>query len=698
MKALKLFIIMTLITSSAVAKTTETNPFFSTYETPHHTYPFDKIKTEHYKPAFLEGIKRQNEEIDKIIKGKKTPNFDNTIVALEHSGKLLNNVSSIFFNLLSTDTNDSLEALSNEMSPILTEHSNNISLNEALFKKIKVVYDEKDKLKLTAEQQMLLQKTYDGFVRNGANLNEADKEKYRQLSKDLSALTLQFGQNVLKETNLFQLNITDKNQLAGLPDDFLEASALLAKDKKMQGWLFNLTAPSYVPFMKYAENRDLRQKMYMASNTKCMMGGDFDNREIIKKITATRLQIAQLMGYKDYAAYALQETMAENETNVYALLDKLLDAYKPTALKEYQAVQDYASKSGANFQVMPWDWAFYSEKLKHEKFSINDELLRPYFELEKVKQGVFGLATKLYGLQFKKNEKIPVYNKEVEAFDVFDEKGKFIAVLYTDFHSRETKRSGAWMTEFKGQEKINGKDSRPQISIVMNFTRPTASKPALLTFDEVTTFLHEFGHALHGMLSDVTYESLSGTNVYRDFVELPSQVMENWASEKDFLDGFAVHYQTGEKLPIEYVQKIKASENFNVAYACLRQLSFGYLDMAWHTLKTPYTGDVVQFETNAWAQTQILPKVDGVCMSTAFNHIFSGGYSAGYYSYKWAEVLDADVFSVFKKNGIFDKKTAASFRDNVLSKGGTEHPMILYKRFRGQEPSIDGLLEKNGIK
>lgn len=684
---------MTLLTASAVAE----NPFLLPFNTPHQTVPFNKIKTEHYKPAFLEGMKQQNAEIEAIINNSQTPDFENTIVALERSGELLSTVSAVFFNLLSAETNDNLEALSLEMSPILTEHSNNISLNEKLFEKVKMVYDKKDALNLTPEQQMLLKKTYNGFVRSGANLNETDKETYRQLSTELSALTLQFGQNVLKETNQFQLNITDKNLLKGLPEGFLEASALLAKEKGKDGWLFNLTAPSYIPFMKYAENRDLRKELYMAYNTRAMNDNEFDNRENVKRITAIRLQIAQLLGYENFAEYVLENRMAKNEQNVYNLLNDLLKAYKPTALQEYQDVQNFATANGADFTIMPWDWAFYSEKLKDDKFSINDELLKPYFELEKVKAGVFGLATQLFGLQFKKNSNIPVYNEEVEAFEVFDANGVFLAVLYTDFHSRESKRGGAWMTEFRGQKKIDGVDYRPHVSIVMNFTRATETKPALLTFDEVNTFLHEFGHALHGILSDVTYESLSGTSVYRDFVELPSQILENWTSEKEFLDGFAAHYETGEKLPVEFIQNIKAAQNFNVAYASLRQLSFGYLDMAWHTLKEPFTGNVLAFETEAFQQTQILPKVENVSMSVSFNHIFSGGYAAGYYSYKWAEVLDADAFSVFKKNGIFDKKTAASFRDNILSRGGTEPPMTLYVRFRGQEPTIDGLLERTGI-
>jgi peptidyl-dipeptidase Dcp len=685
---------MTIITTSANAE----NPFFKPFGTPHETVPFDKIKIEHYKPAFLEGMRLQNEEIQAIIENSEAANFENTIVALERSGEMLNIVSAVFFNLLSAETSDELENLSLEMSPILTEHSNNISLNEKLFERVKTVAKTKYETALPVEKQTLLDKTYQSFVRNGADLNAEDKEKYRQLSTELSALTLQFGQNVLRETNQYQLVITDKEKLKGLPDDFLEASALLAKEKEQEGWLFNLTAPSYIPFMKYAENRDLRKELYLAYNKRNSQGGEFDNIENVKKITEVRLQIANLLGYSDYAEYVLKNRMAENKQNVYNLLDELLEAYKPTAIEEYKAVQKFANENGAGFEVMPWDWAYYSEKLKHEKFNINDELLRPYFELEKVKAGVFGLATKLYGLQFKKNTEIPLYNKEVETFEVFDADGRFMAVLYTDFHSRESKRGGAWMTEFRGQKKENGTDFRPHISIVMNFTRPTKSKPALLTYDEVNTFLHEFGHALHGMLSDVTYESLSGTNVYRDFVELPSQIMENWMSEKEFLDGFAAHYETGEKLPIEYINKIKAAENFNVAYACLRQLSFGYLDMAWHTLQKPFEGDALAFETSAWAETQILPKVENVCMSVSFNHIFSGGYAAGYYSYKWAEVLDADAFSVFKKNGIFDKKTALSFRENILSKGGTEPPMTLYKRFRGQEPTIDGLLERTGIK
>ncbi len=674
------------------------NPFFETYKTPHQTIPFNIIKTEHYFPAFQEAMKQHVAEIDVIVNNSQNPTFENTIGSLEKSGSLLTKVSSPFYNLLGSETNDDLQAIAEKISPLVTEHSNSIRLNEKLFARVKAVYLQKDKLKLTPEQQMLLKDTYDGFANNGANLSKADKEIYRELSKDLNLLTLQYGQNVLKETNKFSILITDKALLSGLPADFMEMLASNAKKVGGKGWLLNLKTTCYVPFMKYADNRDLRRELYMANTTKCMLGGEFDNLENVRKIVNIRLKIANLLGYKSYADYELIDRMAENKTKVYDLLDKLLSAYKPAAEKEYAEVQAYADKNGAYFKVQPWDWSYYSEKLKDEKFTLNDEMLKPYFELENVKKGVFGLATRLYGIKFTKNTKIPVYNPEVDAYDVTDEKGNFLAVLYTDFHPRDGKRAGAWMNDFKAQWLDGKTDSRPQITIVMNFTRPTDTKPALLTFDEVKTFLHEFGHSLHGMLTRCTYQSLSGTNVYRDFVELPSQIMENWASEKEFLDGFAVNYKTGEKIPAELIQKIKDSENFNIAYFCLRQLSFGYLDMAWHTIEKPFEGDVISYEKEAMASTQIIPMIPNTGMSPTFSHIFSGGYAAGYYSYKWAEVLDADAFSVFEKNGIFDKKTADSFRKNILERGGTEHPMILYKRFRGQEPTIDALLKRNGIK
>jgi len=673
------------------------NPFIETYKTPHQTIPFKEIKTEHFLPAFEVAMKQHSDEVDAIINNPQVATFENTIVALERSGSLLTKVSSPFYNLLSSETTDELQALAEKISPLVTEHSNSIRLNEKLFARVKAVYLQKDKLKLTPEQKMLLKDTYEGFTNNGANLSDADKTIYRELSKDLSLLSLQYGQNVLKETNNYSLLISNKALLNGLTSDFLDVLALNAKKAGKEGWLLNLKATCYVPFMKYSENRDLRREIYMANASKCMSGGEFDNRENVRKIANTRLKIANLLGYKSFSEYELIDRMAENKKNVYDLLDKLLVAYKPEAEKEYSEVQDYADKNGAYFKIQPWDWSFYSEKLKDEKYSVNDEMLKPYFELENVKKGVFGLATRLYGIKFKKNSKIQVYNPEVDAYDVTDENGKFLAVLYTDFHPRDGKRAGAWMNDFKAQSMIGNIDSRPQVTVVMNFTRPTETKPALLTYDELKTFLHEFGHSLHGMLTKCTYESLSGTNVYRDFVELPSQIMENWASEKEFLDGFATHYQTGEKIPAELIKKIKASENFNNAYLCLRQLSFCYLDMSWHSLEKPYEGDIIDFEKEAMASTQILPMIPNTAMSTSFSHIFSGGYAAGYYSYKWAEVLDADAFSVFSSKGIFDKKTADSFRQNILIKGGTEHPMTLYKRFRGQEPTIDAILKRDGI-
>jgi len=686
---------MTAITIAATALAE--NPFFETYKTPHQTIPFNELKTEYYLPAFEQAMKQQIKEVEAIINNPETPTFQNTVVALEKSGLFLNKVSSPFFNLLGSETNDELQAIAETISPLMSEHSNFIRLNEQLFARVKAVYLQKNKLKLNTEQQMLLQDTYDGFADNGANLSEADKVVYRELSKDLSMLSLQYGQNVLKETNKFNLLITDKNLLTGLPADVIDMLAANAKKAGKEGWMLNLKNTTYVPVMKYADNRDLRRELYLASTSKCMVGGEYDNREVVVKIANTRLKIANLLGHKSYADYVLVRRMAEKKEKVFDLLDKLLLAYKPMAEKECAEVQSYADKNGAYFKLQSWDWSYYSEKLKDEKYALNDEMLKPYFELESVKKGVFGLATRLYGIKFTKNTNIPVYHPEVDAYDVTDENGKFLAVLYTDFHPRDGKRAGAWMNEFKAQWMDGKSDSRPQITIVMNFTRPTETKPALLTYDEVTTFLHEFGHSLHGMLTRCNYESLSGTNVYRDFVELPSQLMENWASEKEFLDGFAVHYKTGEKIPTELIEKIKASENFNTANICLRQLSFSKLDMAWHTIEKPFEGDVVDYEKEAMTSTQILPQVSNTAMSPTFSHIFSGGYAAGYYSYKWAEVLDADAFSVFTKNGIFDKKTAASFRENILTKGGTEHPMTLYKRFRGQEPTIDALLKRNGI-
>ena len=677
------------------------NPFLENIHTPHGTVPFDRIAVEHYAPAIRRGIECQNEEIDAIVSNPEPANFHNTILALEKSGQLSHRVEVVFDNLLSAETNDAMQELAKELMPLLSEHANNITLNERLFERVKTAYEHRNEEPLTAEQRKLTEDTYEGFVRSGANLQGADKEKYRELSRQLSLLTLQFSENNLKETNDYQLVLTDEAQLKGLPQSAIDAAAETAREKQQEGWVFTLHAPSYVPFLTYAADRNLRKEIYMAYNTKCTHANACNNLDIVKLLVNTRLALAQLLGYKDYATYKLERRMAQNSANVYHLLDQLLEAYKPTAQKEYAEVQALArEEQGTDFTLMPWDWGYYSQKLKDRKFNLNDEMLRPYFELENVKKGVFGLATRLYGITFQKNPDIPVYHKDVEAFDVFDKDGSFLAVLYTDFHPREGKRSGAWMTSYKEQwiDEKTGENSRPHVSLVMNFTKPTQDKPALLTFGEVETFLHEFGHSLHGMFANTTYASLSGTNVYWDFVELPSQFMENFAVEKEFLHTFARHYQTDELIPDELVQRIVDSRNFNAAYACLRQVSFGLLDMAWYTRTTPFEGDVMDYEKQAWARAQILPSVEGTCMSTQFSHIFAGGYSAGYYSYKWAEVLDADAFSLFKKQGIFDQKTAFSFRENILSRGGTEHPMTLYKRFRGQEPTIDALLIRNGIK
>lgn len=677
---------------------TTQNPLIEKYNTLHDTIPFDKIKTEHYEPAIEKGIKRQLTEIEAICNNPDAPTFKNTIVALEKSGKLLESVSTVFGNLLSAETNDELQTLAEKIMPALTEHSNNINLNKKLFERIKAVYNQKDHLNLNQEDKMLLQETYESFVRKGANLEDEKKEQYRNLTNNLSTLTLQFSQNILKETNNYELLLTNREQLAGLPENVIETACQTAKEKGKEGWIFTLSAPSYVPFMTYSENRSLRKQLYMAYNTKCTHNNKYNNFEIVKNLVNIRMAIAQLLGYDNYADYKLKKRMAENSQSVYDLLDQLLEAYLPAAKEEFQEIEKFACKTeGDDFQLMPWDWSFYSEKLKNEKFNLNDEMLRPYFELSKVKEGIFGLANKLYGITFKENKDIPVYHPDVIPYEVFDKDGKYLAVLYTDFHPREGKRAGAWMTEYKGQWKEDGIDSRPHVSIVMNFTKPTKSKPALLSFNEVNTFLHEFGHALHGIFADSTYQSLSGTNVYWDFVELPSQLMENFAIEKDFLHTFAKHYKTGELLPDALIQRIVEASNFNVGYACLRQLGFGYLDMAWYTRKDNFEGDIESYEKSAWEMTQILPPVKGTCMSTQFSHIFAGGYSAGYYSYKWAEVLDADAFSVFREKGIFNREVAESFRKNILSKGGTEPPMTLYQRFRGQKPTIKALLKRNGI-
>ena len=681
------------------AMLTAQNPFldYQNWKTPHGTYPFDAIKVEHYMPAFDEGIKQGLAEIDAIANNPAAPTFANTIEAYEKAGKLLSVVASCFYNLTSAETNDSLAALELELSPKLSEYSSTILLNEKLFERIKAVYEQKDKLKLTAEQSKMLDDIYEGFANNGANLSAEDKEQFKALQAKLSKLTLVYGQNVLKATNAWTRLIKDESLLAGLSDDTKQMLHANAAKKGLDGWLLDLKPTTYIPVMKYCDNRDIRRELYMAYNTRCI-GGEFDNTQNIKEIVNTRLALANLFGKACYADKSLHKTMAETKENVYRLLDQLRDAYMPVARAEYDELQHFADSLGFYATLQAWDWSYYSEKLKNEKYALSDDELRPYFELENVKKGVFNLANKLYGLTFVKNPNIQVYHPEVDAYDVFDAKGKFLAVYYCDFHPRDGKRGGAWMNDYKPQYRDGKTDSRPHIVNVMNFTRATADKPALLTYDEVETFLHEFGHGLHGMLTRCQYASMSGTNVPRDFVELPSQFNENFLGEKAFLDTFAKHYLTGEPMPQALIDKIKAAQNYHAAYACARQLSFGYLDMAWHTITEPFDGDVIAFGNAAMEQVKVLPVVPETQMETAFTHIFAGGYAAGYYSYKWSEVLDADAFSVFKKNGIFDKKTADSFRTNILERGGTEPAMTLYKRFRGQEPTVDALMERDGIK
>ena len=683
------------------------NPFFESYGTPHDTVPFDRIKLEHFEEAFMEGIRRDNEQIEKTINNPEKPTFDNTIINTEEDEgyyDLLSRVSTVFFNLLSAETNDDMDALAQKMQPILTQHSNDIRLNPKLFERIRYVHLHHRKL--TPEEKMLLDNCYEGFVRSGALLDDAGKERLRQLTEEASILSLQFSQNLLKEQKAFTLDITDESQLDGLPETAREAAALTAKEQGKQGWVFTLDYPSFSPFMTYSNQRELRKQLYMARNTICTHNNSENNLEICKRLINLRREIAQLLGYKTYADYVLKRRMASNARNVYHLLDDLIDAYRPTAIKERDELRKLAHKDVD--KMKPWDSGFYSHKLQMKKYNLDAEMLRPYFELKNVIKGVFGLATRLYGITFKENKDIPVYHPDVKAYEVFDKDGSYLAVFYADFHPRKGKQGGAWMTEYQGEHwEVNSEKGkvksikenvRPHVSVVMNLTKPTEDKPALLTLSEVETFLHEFGHSLHGMFANTRFESLSGTNVWWDFGELPSQFMENFAIEKEFLRTFAFHYQTGEPLPDELIQRIVKSRNFMAATACLRQVSFGLLDMAYYTKKDEFADDIIPFEKKAWKKAILGEQLPDTCMTVQFSHIMAGGYAAGYYSYKWAEVLDADAFSVFKKHGIFDPKTAQSFRDNILSKGGTEHPMTLYKRFRGGEPTIDALLKRNGIR
>ena len=707
----------------AVTMLASANPFFhyKEWKTPHGTYPFNEIRSEHYMPAFEEGIKQGLAEIDAIVNNPAAPTFKNTIEAYEKSGELLSIVAGCFYNLTSAETNDELQAIAMELSPKMSEYSATIRLNEGLFARIKAVYDQKDKLKLDAAQQKLLEDIYESFANNGANLTPEQKQVYKELSAKLSQLTLVYGQNVLKATNAWTMLITNEADLAGLKDDTKAMLRANAEKKGMEGWLLDLKPTTYIPVMEDCQNRDIRRELYTAYNTRAI-GGEYDNTQIIIDIVNTRLALANLFDKACHADKSLTNTCAESKENVMNFLDQLRESYMPVALQEVAELQEFAKSKGFYATLQPWDWSFYSKQLKEEKYAISDDLLRPYFQKEKVVEGVFGLAKRLYGITFKENKNIQVYHPDVTAYEVFDEKGKFLAVYYADFHPREGKRGGAWMNNFQEQYREGKKDHRPHVVNVMNFTSPVnieatgenftgSTKPALFSYDEVETFLHEFGHGLHGMLTKCQYAAQNGTNVPRDFVELPSQFNENFLSEKEFLDTFAKHYETGEVIPQDLVDKIQAAANYHVAYACVRQLSFGYLDMAWHTLTEPFvvpetltaTEAVIKFGDEAMVGVQVLPLVSGTHMQYAFTHIFSGGYAAGYYSYKWSELLDADAYSVFKaakaKNGsIFDKKAAELYRKNILEKGGSAKPMDLYRAFRGGEPSIDALLERDGIK
>lgn len=657
------------------------------------------------RPLIMQGMDEEMHEVEAIVNNAETPTFANTIVALSNTGENLERATAVMYNLLSAETNDELEELANELAPKLSEHSNNIMLNAKLFERVKAVYDAETN-QLEGEDKMLLDKTYEGFERSGATLSADDKLRFREITSQLSEKTLKFSQNVLKETNNFILHITNENDLAGIPEIHRNAARHEAETRNKEGWVFTLHAPSFMPFMMYADNRALREKMYRAYNSRCTHNNEYNNFEIVRSIVNLRREVAQILGYEDYADYALRRRMAQNASNVYKLLNDLITHYLPRAKEDVAEVEKKAQQlEGSNFKLQPWDFSYYSQKLKHELYDYDPDMLRPYFELSQVQKGVLGLATRLYGITFKRNEKLPVYQKDVIAYDVYDKEGAYLAILLVDFFPRESKKGGAWMTNYRDEscaEPTNVKvlptnSTRPVVSVTTNFTKPTANTPALLTLGEVETFLHEFGHALHGIFAMTHYASLSGTSVYWDFVELPSQFMENYATEPEFLGTFAHHYQTGEPLPQAYIDRIRKSRNFQSAYACMRQVSFGLLDMAYYTLRTPLTADIKTFEDEAWKRVQLLPQVADACMSVEFGHIMSGGYAAGYYSYKWAEVLDADAFSLFKEKGIFNESVAQSFRQNILSKGGTENPMDLYTRFRGQAPTINALLKRDGI-
>lgn len=673
------------------------NPLLDKFEAPFETAPFNQIKTEHFLPAIQKSIELAKDEV-KAIKASPLPTFENTIEALDRAGEKLGVIAGIFFNLNSAETNEEIQKLAREISPLLTEHSNDILLDKELFERVEQVHSQKEQLNLSPEQETLLSKTYKSFVRNGANLNEEDSQKLRKIDQELAQLSLKFGEHVLAETNRYVRFVENESEVEGLPESIKEAAAQTAEEKGKAGqWAFTLDYPSYVPALTYLKNRELRKELFIAYNTKSSKGDELDNKSVIKDILQLRYERAKLLGYQSHAYFVLEERMAKTPKEVLEFLENLLEKAKPKAKEDVSEVEAFAKKLDGIERLERWDFAYYSEMLKKEKYELDDELLRPYFQLEKVVDGVFQTAGKLYGIQFTPNKDIPVYHSDVTAYEVKNRDGKHLAVFYADFFPRAGKRNGAWMTSYKGQYQLEGKDHRPHVSIVCNFTKPTKTKPSLLTFNEVTTLFHEFGHALHGMLAKSNYSSLSGTSVYWDFVELPSQIFENWCYEKECLDLFAVHFETGEKIPQELIDRIKKAANFQQGYQTVRQISFGLLDMAYHHQDPSKIEDIASFEKHVMEKTDLLPKVPNTLMSTAFSHIFQGGYSAGYYSYKWAEVLDADAFELFLEKGVFDTETAESFAKNILSAGGTEHPSKLYQRFRGREPKPDALLKRAGL-
>jgi len=673
------------------------NPLLKEWETPFGAPPFDIIKTEHFKPAVEVAIRSASEEIKAITDNNELPSFGNTIAPLDSAGETLGKISSILFNLNSAETNKELQTVAREVSPLLTRFSNDITLNEKLFERINKIFENKETSGLSTEQKILVGRKFRNFMLGGAGLKEEDKKRFREISEELATLSLKFEENVLEETNSFELHLTDKADLAGLPESLIEMASMEAVSREKDGWLFTLHFPSYIPFMQYSDRRDLREKMLKAYSSRAVRGNEFDNSNIIFKIANLRLEIARMLGFSNFAEMILGDRMADTPAKVEKFLEELYTASQSAAFRDFDNIRKFAESCGHTGKIQRWDWAYYSEKLKKKLYDIDDEILKPYFSLEKIENAIFGLATSLYGIRFSRNNTIPVYHSEVKTYEVYDQDDSFLSVLYIDYHPRPGKNGGAWMTSYRDQRNVNGIEVRPLISIVANFTRPTETRPSLLSFNELTTFLHEFGHSLHGMLTKCTYESLSGTNVARDFVELPSQFMENFAFEKEWLDTWATHYKTGEKIPDEIIMKIREASTFNEGYASYRQLGFGFLDMAWHTITNPVDTNITDFETAGMKKTELFPAIKGTNMSASFGHIFGGGYAAGYYGYKWAEVLDADAFSYFIETGIFNKETATSFRKNILEKGGTEKPLDLYVRFRGKEPSIDALLKRSGL-